>query len=162
MPSGPAGNLSGSTEPQVSWRVPGKLPVLKALGAVSIAALGLLLADGDPVRLALAGLTGIGLLGWAIRDLIAPVRLAAGPDGITVVEGIAGRRLLPWARIEAITVDRRGHRGIRTELLEVDAGETLRLFGANELGAPPADVAATLRAMWLRFRPPGPEPSGQR
>jgi hypothetical protein len=130
-----------------SWRVPGKVPVAKIIAAVAVAATGLLLADGDPIRLGLAGLTATGLTGWALRDLLVPVRLTAGPAGLTVVTGFAGRRQLGWAQIEAITVDRRGHRGLRTELLEIDAGDSLHLFSRNDLGADPEDVATMLRAL---------------
>ena len=64
-----------------------------------------------------------------------------------MVTGFAGRRQLGWAQIEAITVDRRGHRGLRTELLEIDAGDSLHLFSRNDLGADPEDVATMLRAL---------------
>jgi hypothetical protein len=75
------------------------------------------------------------------------VRIAADAAGITVVAGYAGRRELPWRRIERIRVDNRPRFGLRTETLEIDAGETLHLFGAYELGAPPAEVAARLEAL---------------
>lgn len=134
----------------LSWRVPRKLPVTKIIGAATILAAGLLLADGDPVRLALAILAAASVTGWALRDLLVPVRLTAGPDGITVVVGFAGRRRLGWGQIEAITVDRRGHRGVRTELLEIDAGESLHLLGRGDLGTDPEEVAAALRALRSR------------
>ncbi|MFV2018542.1 PH domain-containing protein [Micromonospora sp. LOL_023] len=124
-----------------------KLPVAKIIGAATVLAAGLLLADGDQVRLALAVLAAASMTGWALRDLLVPVRITAGPDGITVVAGFAGRRRLGWGQIEAITVDRRGHRGVRTELLEIDAGESLHLLGRGELGTDPAEVAAALRAL---------------
>ena len=144
-PSGPDSQLT-----DLSWRVPRKLPVTKIIGAATVVAAGLLLADGDPVRLALAVLTAAGVTGWALRDLLVPVRLTAGADGITVVAGFGGRRRLGWGQIEAITVDRRGHRGIRTELLEIDAGHSLHLLGRNDLGADPDEVATALRALQSR------------
>ena len=67
---------------------------------------------------------GDGLAGWALRDLIAPVRLAADADGVTVVTGFARRRRhLPWAQIERVRVDRRDRLGLRSEMLEIDAGD---------------------------------------
>ncbi|MCX5068244.1 PH domain-containing protein [Micromonospora lupini] len=128
------------------WRVSANLPVAKLAGAVLLVALGLLFADGDAVRLVLAVLAAAILAGWAVRDLVAPVRLAADPTGLTVIHGFAGRRKLPWPTVEAISVDRRQRLGLTSEVLEIDAGESLHLFGRYDLGATPEEVAAELRA----------------
>ncbi|MEU4772838.1 PH domain-containing protein [Micromonospora sp. NPDC023644] len=130
--------------PARQWRVPPALPALKLTGAVALLALALFLDGGDRIRLALAVLTAAGLAGWAARDLVAPVRLAVDPDGITVVQGFAGRRRLPWSAVEKVTVDRRARRGLTSELLEIDAGESLHLLGRHDLGADPAEVAEAL------------------
>ncbi|MEU0153100.1 PH domain-containing protein [Micromonospora fulviviridis] len=130
--------------PARQWRVPPVLPAVKALGALVLVALGLLFAGEDRVQLVLAGLAAAGLLGWALRDLVAPVRLAADPAGITVIQGFARRRRLPWAAVESIRVERRTRRGITAETLEIDAGESLHLFGRYDLDAPPEEVAAAL------------------
>lgn len=122
------------------------LPVAKLTGAVLLVALGLLLAGGDPVRPVVGGTAAAVLAGWAVRDLVAPVRLAVDPDGITVAHGFAGRRRLPWPQVEAITVERRSRRGLTSETLEIDAGESLHLFGRYDLDAPPAEVAEALHA----------------
>lgn len=122
------------------------VPAVKLAGAVGLVALGLLLADGDPVRLTLAVAAAAGLATWAVRDLLAPVRLAVDAVGITVVRGYAGRRHLPWEAVEAVTVDRRTRFGLTGETLEIDAGETLHLLGRSDLGAPPAEVAEAVRA----------------
>jgi len=124
--------------------VPREVPVLKAVGALALVALGLVFAGGDPVRPALAGLAAAGLLAWALRDVVAPVRLAVDPDGLTVLRGFAGRRRLPWDAVEAIRLDRRSRRGITAETLEIDAGESLHLFGRRDLDAPLDEVAAAL------------------
>ncbi|WP_432901620.1 PH domain-containing protein [Micromonospora matsumotoense] len=131
--------------PAHQWRVPPAVPAAKLAGVIGLAALGLLLADGDPVRLALAVAAAVGLAGWAVRDLLAPVRLAVDPGGITVVRGYAGRRHLPWDAVEAVTVDRRTRFGLTGETLEIDAGETLHLFGRADLGASPAEVVELIR-----------------
>ncbi|MEH0974948.1 PH domain-containing protein [Micromonospora sp. CPCC 205546] len=136
MPAHPA--------PTHQWRVPPALPALKLTGAAALLALALLLDGGDRIRLALAVLTAVALAGWAARDLLAPVRLAVDPDGITVVRGFAGHRRLPWSTVEKVTVDRRARRGLTSELLEIDAGESLHLFGRHDLGADPAEVARAL------------------
>ncbi|GAA2717884.1 hypothetical protein GCM10010429_41770 [Micromonospora olivasterospora] len=130
----------------MQWRVPRALPALKLAGAAALVALGLLFAEGDQVRLVLAGLAAAALAGWALRDLLAPVRLAVDPAGITVVSGFAGRRRLDWGSVEAITVDRRPRLGLTTEVLEIDTGDSLHLFGRYDLDAPPGEVAEALRA----------------
>ncbi|MFI2648955.1 PH domain-containing protein [Micromonospora fulviviridis] len=136
--------MTAQSSPARQWRVPAVLPAVKALGALVLVALGLLFAGEDRVQPVLAGLAAAGLLGWALRDVIAPVRLAADPEGITVIQGFARRRRLPWAAVESIRVERRTRRGITAETLEIDAGESLHLFGRYDLDAPPEEVAAAL------------------
>ncbi|RZU72277.1 PH (Pleckstrin Homology) domain-containing protein [Micromonospora kangleipakensis] len=138
--------MQSQSSPVHQWRVPVILPVAKLIGAVVVVGLGLLLAGDDRVQPVLAGLAAAALAGWGLRDLVAPVRLAADRDGITVAQGFAGHRRLPWREVEAITVDRRTRRGLTAETLEIDAGESLHLFGRYDLNAPPAEVAETLRA----------------
>jgi hypothetical protein len=134
-------------EPQAArWRVSPALPALKVTGTVVFVLLGVAFGS-DPVRLALAGVAALGLAGWALRDVVAPVRIAADRDGVTVIAGFAGRRRLPWNQIERVRVDRRPRLGLRTETLEIDTGETLHLFSSYDLGAPPAEVAAALEAL---------------
>jgi hypothetical protein len=131
----------------LSWRVPWKVPAAKLGAAAAVLAIGLLFADGDVVRLVLAAALAAGLTIWAARDLLAPVRLAADPAGVTLVAGFAGHRRLAWSQIERVRVDTRGRLGIRTETLEIDAGESLHLFSEYDLGAPPAEVASALELL---------------
>lgn len=126
------------------------VPVVKLGGAVLLVVAGLLLADGDPVRPVLAALVGAVLVTWAVRDLVAPVRLAVDPDGVTVVRGFAARRHLPWAAVERVAVDNRRRFGVSTGTLEVDTGDQLHLFGRYDLGADPVEVAEQLRAAAAR------------
>lgn len=134
----------------VSWRVKPVLPVAKLIAAGALAGLAYVFGRHDPVRWVLVGTVVLGLLGWALRDLLAPVRLSAGPDGVTVFTGFARRRRLPWAQIERVAVDRRERRGLRTELLEIDAGESLYLLGVHDLGAQPQEVAGVLASLRSR------------
>ncbi|GAA4580386.1 hypothetical protein GCM10023176_59850 [Micromonospora coerulea] len=134
------------SSPAQTWRVPPILPVAKLVGAVVVLGLGLLFAGPDRVQPVLAGLVAAALAGWGLRDLLAPVRLAVDPDGITVTHGFAGHRRLSWSEVEAITVERRTRRGLTAETLEIDAGESLHLFGRYDLDAAPAEVAEALRA----------------
>ncbi|GAA4678966.1 PH domain-containing protein [Phytohabitans rumicis] len=126
------------------WRVPRKLPLVKLVGAGALLAVGLLFADGDVVRLGLAAVAAAALALWAARDLLAPVRLEADPSGVTVVAGFAGRRHLAWSQIEGVRVDTRPRMGMRTEMLEIDAGDSLHLFTVYDLGVPPGEVAQAL------------------
>ena len=128
----------------LEWRVKPVLPVTKLLGAMALVVLAVAFGDGDPVRWVLALVTAAGLTGWAVRDLIRPVRLAADAEGVTVVTGFASRRRLSWSAIEVVRVDSRTRRGLRNELLEIDAGESLHLLSAHELGTDPQEVAAAL------------------
>ena len=141
------------------WRIKSVLPVAKALGAVAVLVLVLAFGRDDPVQWFLAVTATVGLAGWALRDLIAPVRLAADPDGVTVVVGYAGRRRLAWSQIDRVRMDRRERLGLRTRLLELDAGDSLYLFSEHDLGADPEEVLGTLLA--LRSTPSSGRPQAQ-
>ena len=123
------------------------LPVTKLLGAVAVTVLVVAFGRRDPVQWFLAGAASLALAIWALRDLIAPVRLAADPDGITVVAGYARRRRLAWSQIAAVRIDRRDRLGVRTRMLEVDAEDNLYLFSMHDLGAEPDDVLAAITAL---------------
>jgi hypothetical protein len=142
----PQPELPRPADGPLRWRVSPALPGLKLAGAAAIALAGVLFA-GDAARWVVAGVAVLALAAWAARDVIAPVRIAADAAGVTVISGYAGRRLLPWHGIEGIRVDSRARLGVRTETLEIDAGETLHLFSAYELNAPPTEVAAHLLAL---------------
>ena len=128
----------------MQWRIKPVLPVTKGMGAVAVLVLAAAFAGRDSIRWALAAVVSVTLAGWALRDLVAPVRLAADATGVTVVTGFARRRHLPWSQIERVRVDRTTRRGLRSEVLELDAGESIYLLGAHELGALPEEVAAAL------------------
>jgi hypothetical protein len=129
------------------WRVRPLIPAAKLIGAVALASLAWVFNPYNPVRWVLAGIVALGLLGWALRDLVAPVRLAADPTGVTVISGFARHRHLAWSQIERVRVDRRERRGLRSEFLEIDAGDSLHLFSNHDLGVPPGEVADTLTAL---------------
>lgn len=119
-------------------------PGHEADGAVAALVLAAAFAEGDTVRWVLAGTVAVVVAGWALRDLLVPVRLTADTEGITVVTGIARRQHLPWSKIERVRVDSTVRRGLRSEVLEIDAGDALYLYSANDLGALPEDVATQL------------------
>jgi hypothetical protein len=159
-PAGPAGSgRSGRAGgPERSWRVSGGTTALKLAAAAAFALVALLSLD-NPVRLAFAALAAAVLAGYAVRDLVAPVRVRADPSGVTVVAGFAGRRRLAWAQIERVRVDEHRRLGLRSELLEIDAGDALYLFSPYDLGAPCGEVAQTL--IGLRTGAGGRAPAGQ-
>jgi hypothetical protein len=128
------------------WRVSPALPALKLAGAALLAVLGVAWGD-DRLALWAAAAAAALLTTWAARDLLAPVRVAADTAGVSVVAGFVARRRLAWDQIESVRVDVRPRLGIRTETLEIDTGETLHLFSAYDLGAPPTEVAAALEAL---------------
>lgn len=128
----------------MQWRVRPVLPVAKLIGATALPVLVAGFAPDDPARWALAAAVAAGLVVWAARDLLLPVRLAADAEGITVVAGFARRRRLPWSQIETVRVDSTVRRGLRSELLEIDAGDAIYLLSASQLGAMPEDVALEL------------------
>ncbi|MGH3737325.1 MAG: PH domain-containing protein [Micromonosporaceae bacterium] len=139
-----AGEGSAPAPATLSWRVPGGLVILKVIATIGFGVAALWLAS-DPPGLALAVVATIAIGLYALRDLLAPVRLTADAEGVTVVTGYAGRRTIPWRDVERIRVDERGRLLNRSALLEIDTGESLHFFGTSELGQPVADVAEALR-----------------
>jgi hypothetical protein len=128
------------------WRVPTVLPVLKLTGAAVLLAAGLLVGRHDAIGLAIGIVVAAGLAAWGTRDLVAADRLTVDQDGVTVVSGYAGRRRIDWPQIERIAVDSRTRRGLRSELLEIDTGETIHLLSRWDLGAHPEEVVERLGA----------------
>jgi hypothetical protein len=123
-----------------------KIVVLKIAAALVFVAIGVV-SLGDPVQLAVATLAAVLLAGLALRDLLAPVRVAAEAGGVTVVVGFAGHRQLPWSQIEHVRIDGRTRLGLRSQLLEIDAGDNLYFFSSYELGVPVDEVVRQLAAL---------------
>lgn len=124
------------------WRVPVGVPV----GKVVVAAVFVLLAVVATTATWQVGVAlgvAAGVVVWAVRDLVAPVRLAADAAGLTVVTGYARHRRLAWSQVERVRVDTRR----RSRVLEVDIGETIHLFSRYDVDADLDEVAATLEAL---------------
>ncbi|WP_229837095.1 PH domain-containing protein, partial [Dactylosporangium sucinum] len=109
------------------WRVSPGFVGLKCAVTVILVAAAVFFAD-DRRALTAAVVAALVAGGYALRDLLAPVRLAADLSGLTVVTGYAGHRRLAWSEVERIRVDTRSRAGLRSELLEIDTGDTLHLF----------------------------------
>jgi Bacterial PH domain len=99
------------------------------------------LVAGSSVSGIVIGLVvAVGLAIYGLRDVLAPVRLAADGEGVTVVSGFAGQRRLAWDDIERVRLDERSRYGGRQALLEIDEGETLHFFSRYDLGVPPTEA----------------------
>ncbi|MEV5410172.1 PH domain-containing protein [Thermopolyspora sp. NPDC052614] len=139
----------------IRWRVRRDLMLAKAAGAVAFGALAVVAwvsFDKAGAFLAAGAAVLLGVL--ALRDVVAPERLAADHTGLTVVSGFADRRRLAWAEVERTEVREHTRYGLRWRLLEIETEDDLYQFGAHELGVPCADAAAELAS--LRS---GPEPT---
>jgi hypothetical protein len=138
--------------PARQWRVVPAHPLVKAAGAVLFAVIAMvsaLSAAGDRGLALLAGVAAAGLLVFAARDVLAPVRLSADENGVTVIHGFTGHRHIPWAEVQSIRLGERQRLGRTTRLVEIDTGERLHLLSSYDLGAQPEDVTEELRH--LRF-----------
>jgi hypothetical protein len=129
-----------------SWRVDRRLTIAKVAGAV-IFALAALIGYPDPGQVIVVGLAAVVLGVLGVRDLVAPVRLAATPAGVTVTTGFATRRHIAWDEIAGIKVDARRGLMLRSQVLELDTDDNLYFFGTNDLGAPCEEVADRLRSL---------------
>ncbi|HWS38196.1 MAG TPA: PH domain-containing protein [Actinoplanes sp.] len=128
----------------MQWRVRPVLPIVKLIVALTLPALAALFAQGEWSRWALALIAALAVVVWAARDVLVPVRLAADPAGITVITGFARRKQVPWTQIERVRAETSTRRGLRSELLEIDAGDAIYLFTPNDLSADPESVALSL------------------
>jgi hypothetical protein len=118
-----------------------------------IFALAAVVGYPDPGQVIVVGLASLLLGVLAVRDLVAPVRLAAGPAGVVVTTGFAGRRTVHWDEIADVKVDARKGLILRSQMLELDAGDNLYFFSVNELGVPCDEVADRLAAIRARSAP---------
>ncbi|GAA2611294.1 PH domain-containing protein [Actinomadura fulvescens] len=132
-----------------SWRVPLPQTAVKCAATVVLAALAVL-STGDPQLVFLAGIAALGAGALALRDLLAPVRLTADAEGLTVVSGYAGKRRVPWPDVTAVRVDERQRLLMRTRLLEIETRDDLHLLSTFDLGEDVRDVEAELLRLSAR------------
>jgi hypothetical protein len=140
---------SGAPDSGASWRVDRRLTIAKLVGA-AIFTLAAVLGYPDPGQVIIVGLAAALLIVLGVRDLIVPVRLAATPEGVTVVTGFAGRRRIAWSEVANIRVDARRGILLRSQVLELDTGDNLYFFSGNDLGASCEEVAERLTALSAR------------
>lgn len=125
--------------------MPTRFPLIELAGVLALVGAGVVVDDTARRVAALAAAAGALL--WVIRDAAGRVRLRAGADGVGVRTGYLGWTELAWPEIESLGIDDRTRRGLRSRLLEVDAGERLFLLSAKDLGADVGDVLAQLHAI---------------
>lgn len=151
------GGVAGQPDEPVSsaqWRVYRRATILKFAGAAGFAILPFVLPDGATSRV-LGLAVAVGLVVYGLRDVVAPVRVAADTQGVTVVSGYAGHRRLAWSQIERVRLDSRTRYGARSELLEIDADTSLYFFSRYDLGVPPSDALDTIIQIRRAGRPDG-------
>ena len=132
--------------PATRWRV-APLPTLLKFAAALLLAATAALSGAERERFLLAGVAALALGAYGLRDVLAPVRLSADAEGVTVISGYAGHRHIPWQEVERVGVGEHRSLGLRTELLEIDTGESLHLFSRHDLGAPCEEAAQTLAGL---------------
>ncbi len=120
--------------------------VLAKFGLAAVL-LALSLAFGSRDQVVIGVVAAAAVVGYAARDLLARDRLRADASGLIAVYGYLSRARLEWSEVERLTVDSRLRLGIRTETLEVDAGERIFLYGRLDLGVPPGDALAALESL---------------
>jgi hypothetical protein len=133
----------GAPVDSVSYRVDPRLTAVKVGGFVIFALAALTFRD-DRAKLAFTAVAALVVGVYALRDLLAPVRLAANRQGLTVVRGYAGHRDLEWGEIEGLRLDERRRLGTRSAALEIDTGDHLYLLSPYDLGTDPAEAVEAL------------------
>jgi hypothetical protein len=139
--------MTGISRQVRQWRVRRDFTALKWAGAVGFGVIGVV--AGDARGMALCAVAAAVLAAFAVRDMVAPVRLAADEHGVTVVTGLARTQRLSWPDITHIRVGRNARYGLRWELLEIETDDSLHLFSSYELGTSCMEVAEEL----FRLRP---------
>jgi hypothetical protein len=140
--------MTGTPRRAPQWRVRREFTALKVAGAGAFVILGAVAAsDTRGLLLCLAAAVLLGA--FALRDVLAPVRLSADTEGLTMVTGLVRRERVPWPEVQHIRVGHNARYGLRWELLEIETGEALHLFSSHELGTSCVEAAEEL----FRLRP---------
>ncbi len=150
-PSSPKPEFPDEFEPEprrpltlpLVYRVPTNVIVAKFVAAGVLALAGLLFG-ANPTQAAIGVLAGLLLMAYGLRDVFARERLRVDGDGLRVISGFVGHRELEWAEVQRLRVDSRTRVVVRSELLEIDAGDHIFLLSRFDLGLDPAEVATEL------------------
>jgi hypothetical protein len=121
------------------WHVDRTILIAKIIGIVAFAGVPQVFGLNLLSRW-FGGVVAVALAGYALRDVIAPVRLAADADGVRVIHGFAGHLDIPWPEVERVGVDARRRSGF----LEIETADSLHLFSRYDLSMPPTEAMAEL------------------
>ena len=143
----PANRESTDREPRPApaeqqWHADGAVTVAKLLGVGLFAAVPPALSLNAAARWFGAAVAA-ALVVYALRDVIAPIRLSANRVGVRVISGFAGHRDIAWDDIERMRIIRQ--RG--STFLEIETAESVHLFSRYDLSAHPTDVLDILQMM---------------
>ncbi|MFC4529205.1 PH domain-containing protein [Sphaerisporangium dianthi] len=125
------------------WRVRREFTLIKGAAAAAFAVTAFAVSD-DPRGMLLCAAAAVMLAGFALRDVLAPVRLAADESGLTVVTGLTRRERVPWPLVAHIRVAANARYGLRWDMLEIETAEGLHLFSSHELGTSCVEAAEEL------------------
>jgi hypothetical protein len=142
---GPAPGVGYRPDGSVFFRVRTGVIAGKFAVAVVVAVVALIAGDGFARWLGLVAAALVAVYG--LRDVLGRERLRADRSGVRVGTGFTGYRQLEWSQLERVRVDQRMRLGIRTDLLELDAGEDLFLLSRYDLGADPHDAFEALEGL---------------
>lgn len=122
--------------------------VITVPGAV-LAAVAAAVAD-DPVQRFFSIVVALVLVAVTAAELVFRPRLVVTADGLRV-NGPFDRAVLPWASIVTVQASTSQRYGLRSHVLEIDAGERLVVLDRRDLAADPWAVARAI----TDFRPAG-------
>jgi hypothetical protein len=142
---GPAQGVGHGPDGSVFFRV--RTGVIAGKFAAAAVLVVVALTAGRGFGLWLGLLAAALIAAYGLRDVLGRERLRADATGIRIGTGFSGHRDLPWSQVERVKIDQRLRLGIRTDMLEVDAGEELYLFSRYDLGAEPQDALDALLAV---------------
>ena len=118
-----------------------------AAGGALVALIAAALAGAGPGRL-IALVAVVVLAAYAVGDVVFSPRLVADAEGVTI-RSPATRATLAWADIEDVRADSRLRLGLRSTMLEIDAGAVLVVLSPRAIGTDPDAAADLINA----FRP---------
>ncbi|MGN6605852.1 MAG: PH domain-containing protein [Jatrophihabitans sp.] len=97
----------------------------------------------DPVQRFFSIVVVLVLLALAVADLVFRPRLVVDADGLRVF-GPFDRVALPWSAVASVRASTSQRYGLRTTVLEIDAGERLVVLDKRDLAADPWAVARAI------------------
>jgi hypothetical protein len=145
---------SGPDRSPVVRFAPDRRYTAAAVGGMLLAAL-IAAFTSDSAGRFLFVVAAVVLAAYVATDLIFSPRISASVQGV-VLNAPFARAHLDWSQIESISADSRSRYGVRSTVLEVDAGSMLALFSRRAIGTDPESAATLLLSLDPRWSAPGP------